>query len=105
MATPAKSDTYPAGDIFSLLAPPWWNFCPGLPHRLQRNDMHANRSTADEKKDRCLHNDHAKTMVLDHVGNSGFHGGGDALDRFTCATLTERVVSFLDRYNLSICSV
>jgi hypothetical protein len=71
--------------------------------RFQGNDMHANRAIADEKKARCLHNNHAKTMDLDHIGNSSFHGTGDVLDRFPFATLTERVVSFLERYNPSIC--
>jgi hypothetical protein len=65
--------------------------------------MHANRTITDEKKDRCLHNNHAKSMDLDHIGDSSFHSTGNALDRLSCATLTERVVSFLERYNQSIC--
>jgi len=63
--------------------------------------MHANRTIADEKKDRCLHNNYAETMGLDHVRNCGFHGSGNAMDRFPCATLTERVMGFLERYNQS----
>lgn len=63
--------------------------------------MHANRA-ADEKKDRCVHNNRAETMGLHHIGSSGFHGAGDAVDRFPGATLTERVVGFLERYNQSV---
>jgi hypothetical protein len=87
-------------EVFSSLASP--GGISALVHfiRLKRNDMHASRAT-DEKKDRCLHKDHATTMDLYHVGSSCFHGAADAMDRFSCATLTERVVSFLERYNQS----
>lgn len=54
------------------------------------------------KRAAALPSDHAETIDLDDVGSVGSHDASDTLDRFPCATLTECVLGFLERYNQSV---
>ena len=41
-------------------------------------------------------------MVRDRVGGDASHDASNAMDHLCGATLTERVVEFLERYNQSV---
>jgi len=43
-----------------------------------------------------------KRMVRDRVGGDASHDASNAVDHLCGATLTERVVEFLERYNQSV---
>ncbi len=64
--------------------------------------MHANGTAGDEKEKTVLANEGSEALVLDHVGGGGSYHESNAMDHLCVATLTERVVGFLESYNKSV---
>lgn len=64
--------------------------------------MHANGTAGDEGEKTGLAKDRMERMVRDRVAGSDSHDAGNAMDHLCGATLTERVVEFLERYNQSV---
>lgn len=64
--------------------------------------MHANGTTGDEREETGFANDRMETMVFDRVRGCASHNASTAIDHLCRATLTERVVEFLERYNQSV---
>lgn len=63
--------------------------------------MYAISMTTNEKIDRYLSRDRAEVISLHGVMGEPRHPGHET-DRLHCATLIERVLGFMDRYNESI---
>jgi hypothetical protein len=63
--------------------------------------MHADKTTEDKDTDRGFLNDQLWSDDLDHVSISGTHDVGHVTSPIPCATLIERVVGFMDKYNES----
>jgi hypothetical protein len=59
--------------------------------------MHANITTENETE-----MDQAQTTDLDRGRNAGNGDSGHVMNRFYRATLTERVVGFMERYDWSL---
>jgi hypothetical protein len=81
--------------------------------------MHANSTPGKEKKNGwpglnrsgfdhpALHRsalDHKDAMCPSYIPGRDAHSVPASMDRLYCATLTERVVGFLERYDKSVCS-
>jgi hypothetical protein len=64
--------------------------------------MHTIGTAGDEKEDAIPDNDGPQAVGLNNRSHGCFCFAGHALDHFPCATLTERVVAFLERYNGAI---
>jgi len=64
--------------------------------------MHANGTAGDEREKTGFANDRMERMVGNHVGGDDSHDASNAVDHLCGATLTERVVGFLERYNQSV---
>ena len=68
----------------------------------QGNEMHENETAGDEREEAGYANDRIETTVLDLVGGCASRDADDATDFLIDATLTERVVGFLEQYNPSV---
>ena len=64
--------------------------------------MHANGTGGDEREKTGFANDRMERMVGNRVGGDASHDASNAMDHLCGATLTERVVGFLERYNQSV---
>jgi hypothetical protein len=71
-----------------------WFIHPGTGANIRENTM-----TDDRERNRDFSNDQEETMDLDKVSISGTHDAGHAPDHFYRATLIERIVGFMERYD------
>jgi hypothetical protein len=62
-------------------------------------NMQANITTDDEETDRSFDNGPAGSLGLDQASIGGDHDAGHPRAHFYRATLIERIVGFMDKYN------
>jgi hypothetical protein len=74
-------------------------FLPWFIHPGTGGIMQVNITTDNEETDRSLANGEAGSLGLDQVSLGDAHDAGHPRDRFYRATLIERIVGFMERYN------